>query len=127
MSNMSQQNVTLDDLSPLAQAQFAPIVNNFEQLISQSDRAFLIGAGCSKCAGLPLTSELTNRVTSAITGATKDILERLVIDFAGEGSATIEEYMSELVDKIAISSRRAEQRATQSDAIIGGKQFSKEG
>lgn len=120
---MSQQNVKLDDLSPLAHPQFATIVNSFEQLISQSDRAFLIGAGCSKCAGLPLTSELTNHVTSTTTGTTKDILERLIADFAGADTATIEEYMSELVDKIAISSRRAEQGATQSDAQIGGRQF----
>jgi hypothetical protein len=120
---MSQQNVKLDDLSPLATAQFAPIVNSFEQLISQSDRAFLIGAGCSKCAGLPLTSELTNHVTSTTKGNTKDILERLIADFAGADTATIEEYMSELVDKIAISSRRVEQGATQSEVLIAGKQF----
>jgi len=122
---MSQQNPKLDDLSPLAEPQIAAIVNSFEQLISQSDRAFLIGAGCSKCAGLPLTSELTNFVTAATKGATKEILERLIADFAAN-AATIEEYISELVDRIAISSRRTEQGAAQSKTVIGGKQFSEE-
>jgi len=112
---MAEQLTNLDDLSPLALAPFDAVVNSFEQLVSQSDRAFLIGAGCSKCAGLPLTTELTDLVIHKISGTTKEILERLVADFAGADSATIEEFMSDLVDKIAIGSRRVEQGATQAE------------
>jgi hypothetical protein len=122
---MYQQDLRLDDLSPLAEPQFAAVINSFEQLISQSDRAFLIGAGCSTCAGLPLTSELTTSVTMKAKGVTKEILERLIADFAAD-TATIEEYMSELVDRIAISSRRTKQGAVQSKTLIGGKQFSED-
>jgi SIR2-like protein len=123
---MAEQLTNLDDLSPLALAPFDAVVNSFEQLVSQSDRAFLIGAGCSKCAGLPLTTELTDLVVHKISGTTKEILERLVADFAGADSATIEEFMSDLVDKIAIGSRRVEQGATQAGTMIGGKQFAVE-
>lgn len=44
-----------DDLSALDEKPFAEAVVKFEELLAQSGRAFLIGAGCSKCAGLPLT------------------------------------------------------------------------
>ena len=48
-----------DDLSALREKPFAEAVGKFESLLEQSGRAFLIGAGCSKCADLPLTADLT--------------------------------------------------------------------
>ena len=53
---------TLDDLSILRESPLAEALAKFEELITQNGRAFLIGAGCSKCAGLPLTQELTDEV-----------------------------------------------------------------
>ena len=43
-----------DDLSPLKAKPFSDAVDKLEELMTQSGRAFLLGAGCSKCAGLPL-------------------------------------------------------------------------
>ena len=42
-----------DDLSVLREKPFSDAVVKFEELLVQSGRAFLIGAGCSKCVGLP--------------------------------------------------------------------------
>ena len=62
-----------DDLSALGEKPFADAVVKFEELLSQSGRAFLIGAGCSKCAGLPLTAELTQEAlgSNALDNTTK--------------------------------------------------------
>ena len=70
-----------DDLSALEKKPFADAVVKFEELLAQGGRAFLIGAGCSKCAGLPLTTQLTENVlsTSALDTTTKDFLLRFVI------------------------------------------------
>ena len=71
-----------DDLSALDEKPFAEAVVKFEELLAQSGRAFLIGAGCSKCAGLPLTAELTQEAlssdaldctTKALLGAIRDL------------------------------------------------------
>ena len=64
-----------DDLSALEKKPFADAVVKFEELLAQGGRAFLIGAGCSKCAGLPLTTQLTENVlsTSALDTTTKGI------------------------------------------------------
>ena len=48
-----------DNLSALREKPFKEAVVKFEELFAQNGRAFLMGAGCSKCAGLPLTAELT--------------------------------------------------------------------
>ena len=48
-----------DDLSSLKEPAFATALNDLDDLLTQSGKAFLIGAGCSKCAGLPLMEELT--------------------------------------------------------------------
>lgn len=41
-----------DDLSELKQPVFATALNDLDDLLTQSGKAFLVGAGCSKCAGL---------------------------------------------------------------------------
>ena len=65
-----------DDLSALKKKPFADAVVRFEQLLAQGGRAFLIGAGCSQCAGLLLTATLTQDVLSSIVldQTTKDII-----------------------------------------------------
>ncbi len=49
-----------DDLSGLREKPFSEAVAKFENLLVQNGRAFLIGAGCSKCAGLPPDGGINN-------------------------------------------------------------------
>jgi len=44
---------THDDLSAVFAGAFAEATRRFRDLMVQGERVFLIGAGCSKCAGLP--------------------------------------------------------------------------
>ena len=114
-----------DDLSVLREKKFADAVVKFEDLLAQSGRAFLIGAGCSKCAGLPLTAELSHRVltSKALDDTTKKILVALRDLFNGADGANIEDYLSELVDLLAIANRRTSRGATQKDVTLGGNSY----
>ena len=113
-----------DDLAPLRISPFSDAINEFEQLISQTRRSFLIGAGCSKCAGLPLTTELTECVVKGTKGKTKEMLGELIGEFEGAADASVEEYMSEVVDRIAIATRRLDRGATNVETVIGRKKYS---
>jgi len=114
-----------DDLSALHEKQFADAVVKFEELLGQSGRAFLIGAGCSKCAGLPLTAELSDKVltSQALDDKTKEILAALRDLFTGAEGANIDDYLSELVDLLAIANRRTSRGATQNDVMLGGNSY----
>jgi len=48
-----------DDLSVFSSPELKDIVQDMRDLLSQSRLAFVLGAGCSKIAGLPLMPELT--------------------------------------------------------------------
>jgi hypothetical protein len=115
-----------DDLSALHEKSFADAVMKFEDLLAQSGRAFLIGAGCSKCAGLPLTAELTEKSLSStsLDDTTKEILVALRDRFEGAKDANIEDYLSELIDLLAIADRRTSRGATQKDVALGGGSYS---
>lgn len=112
---------TPDDLSVLREKPFSEAVAKFEDLLVQSGRAFLIGAGCSKCAGLPLTAELTAQVlvSSELDDTSRAILTAVKDLFAGAASAHIEDYLSELIDLLAIAERRAGRGALQKDVTLG--------
>ena len=114
-----------DDLSALDEKPFAEAVVKFEELLAQSGRAFLIGAGCSKCAGLPLTAELTQEALSsdALDDTTKAILAAIRDLFVGAADANIEDYLSELVDLLAIAERRTSRCATQKTVTLGGVSY----
>jgi len=114
------------DLSFLKQAKFADSIKKLEELLSQNKRSFLLGAGCSLCAGLPLTSQLTTEVKndSTLSGATKDLLQVIVTKFSGSTTATIEDFMSELVDLLSIAERREESGTTNTKIDIEGKSYS---
>lgn len=105
---MRGNSQTIDDLAPLRQTKFIEPLEKLEELISQSNRAFLLGAGCSKCAGLPLMQELTNEVQQNLSkeSKTKTILTLVTQRFDGTKTATIEDFMSEIVDLIAIAEGR---------------------
>jgi hypothetical protein len=116
---------THDDLSGLREKPFAEAVTRFEELLNQSGRAFLIGAGCSKCAGLPLMAELSEKVLGSpdLDDASKAILTALKDLFAGSANAHIEDYLSELTDLLAIAERRVERGAAQSEITLGTTQY----
>lgn len=116
-----------DDLSALRDKPFADAVVKFEELLAQSGRAFLIGAGCSKCAGLPLTAELSDRVLTSkqLDNTTREILAALRDLFSGADDANIEDYLSELVDLLAIADRRTSRGATQNVVTLGGNSYGK--
>ncbi len=118
----------LDDLSALDEKPFAEAVVKLEELLAQSARAFLIGAGCSKCAGLPLTAELTQKVLNSddLDDATKAILAELRDLFVGSSNATIEDYLSELTDLLAIAERRTSRGAKQQIVTLGKETYGEE-
>lgn len=111
----------LDDLSALREKPFADAVVKLEELLTQSGRAFLIGAGCSKCAGLPLTAELSEKTLSSaeLGDKSKEILSALRQLFTGARDANIEDYLSELIDLLAIADRRIARSATMTDVTLG--------
>lgn len=115
-----------DELAALRKEPFAEQVVQLTNLLSQSKRAFLIGAGSSHCAGLPLMEELTQKVLDALgeEGKAHAILERLQKHFDGSKNCTIEDYMSELVDYIAIAERRKLRSATAANVSINGTDYS---
>ena len=115
-----------DDLSPLKKPEFVSAVNEFGELLLQTDKAFLLGAGCSKCAGLPLTTELTAEVLKSpkLDSKTNKILRSIEGLFKGAANANIEDYLSELVDLKAIAERRDSRGAPKNSASISGDDYS---
>lgn len=114
-----------DDLSPLKEPAFAMALNDLDDLLTQSGKAFLIGAGCSKCAGLPLMAELTTKTLASakLSATTKTILSAIQGLFAGANAANIEDYLSELVDLVAIAERRGVRGATSHTAPLDGVDY----
>jgi hypothetical protein len=114
-----------DDLTPLREPPFATALNDFDDLLMQSGKAFLLGAGCSKCAGLPLTAELTSKTLAStrLDATTKTILSAIQGLFSGATAANIEDYLSELVDLVAIAERRSSRGATASSALLNGVDY----
>lgn len=115
-----------DDLTPLKAPVFATALNDLDDLLMQSGKAFLLGAGCSKCAGLPLTAELTTKALASplLDTTTKSILTAVESQFAGATAANIEDYLSELVDLVAIAERRGARGATTDKASLNGVEYS---
>ena len=114
-----------DDLSAFREKPFSEAVAKFEDLLVQNDRAFLIGAGCSKCSGLPLTAELTTQVLASaeLDDTSKAILEAIEKLFGGAENSHIEDYLSELIDLLAIAERRCERGATQHEIALDGESY----
>ncbi len=113
-----------DDLSVFSSPDLKDVVQDMRELLSQSRLAFLLGAGCSRIAGLPLMPQLTEAVLghNKINNDTKKLLDKVRESFSGDGSATIEDYMSEIVDLLSIAERRTRRGATQSKVSVGGQE-----
>ena len=117
---------TDDDLSILRTKPFSDAVEKFDELLIQSGRTFLIGAGCSKCAGLPLTTELTKIALKSdkLDETSNVVLTAIKNRFDGAKTSHIEDYLSELVDLLAIADRRAKRGASRAHVEIDGKSYS---
>ena len=113
-----------DDLSAFSSPELKDVVQDMRDLLSQSRLTFLLGAGCSKIAGLPLMPELTETVLehNRIGDETKKLLNKVKGLFSGASSATIEDYMSEIVDLLSIAERRTRRGATQSKVSVGDQE-----
>lgn len=109
------------DLSAFSSPEMKDLLQEMRDLFSQRQLAFLLGAGCSKIAGLPLMPELTKEVLEhgEIGNSTKKLLNKIKDLFSGSNTATIEDYMSEIVDLLSISERRVRRGATQSEVSTG--------
>jgi hypothetical protein len=115
-----------EDLSALKSKPFSDAVKRLEELLVQGGRTFLIGAGCSKCAGLPLMEELTDVVINSdkLDPTSKKILADIKELFNGATTSHIEDYLSELVDLLAIADRRAGRGATEAQVPINKESYS---
>ncbi|KAA8485393.1 SIR2-like protein [Arcticibacter tournemirensis] len=81
-------------------------LDKLNSLLLQNKRIFLIGAGCSKCVGLPLMNELTTNVLNACKATVAgNILNE--IRKQSNDNGTIEDFVSELIDYLAIGERRS--------------------
>lgn len=117
-----------DDFTVLHEKPLSDAIVKLEELFSQSCRAFLIGAGCSKSAGIPLTGELTALVLESndLDVATKEILSAVAQPFDGKPSANIEDYLSELIDLLAIAERRELRKASPQTVTLQEVHYSSE-
>lgn len=103
-------------------------LNKLEELLSHS-KTVLLGAGASFCAGLPLTNQLTDKALGSekLSADSKQILTAIQNSFAGANPAShIEDYLSELVDWLAITTRRANRNVGASCVKIGDAEYSNE-
>ena len=126
---ISENTGETDNLKKFDSPDLKSIVEDLRNLLSQSRLAFLLGAGCSRKAGLPLMSELTKEVlkNSTFSKETKQLLDTVHEMFSGGESATIEDYMSEIVDFLSIAERRIQRGATQQTIFVkGGMKVSSE-
>ncbi len=115
-----------DDLSLFRTKPLSDAVDKFEELMTQGGRTFLLGAGCSRCVDLPLMADLTNKVLvqKALEESTKEILTKIQGLFSGAVDPNIEDYLSELVDFLAIAERRTAMGATNAEILLAGKSYS---
>ena len=75
--------------------------------MTDANTCFLLGAGCSKCAGKPLIGELTEAVKMAISPPVKDILEDLRGTYGRP--PTVEDLINHLLQlHKLLSSRKSE-------------------
>ncbi len=115
-----------DEMSVLAEEPFSSSVATFAALINNCDAlTFLIGAGCSKCAGLPLTKELTSLILTNpdLDSVSKEILNAIEAIFSDAADSHIEDYLSEIVDLLAITDRRSERGVKTNTVVVGSAAY----
>lgn len=113
------------DSTIFEQKEFREAINKLEELLSHS-KAVLLGAGASFCAGLPLTNQLTEKALQSdkLSEDSKQILNAIQASFTGAGPAAhIEDYLSELVDWLAITARRTNRNVDSSSVTLAGIEY----
>ena len=108
---------------------FSDAIERFLSIANSSSAlAFLIGAGCSRCAGLPLTNQLTDKVLEddKFDSKSKEILLAVRSKFEGGVDANIEDYLSEIVDLLAITERRAERGVEENTVVVSEATYTAE-
>ncbi len=119
--------VNTDEYAILRKEPFSTKIDVFNELFNTCNKlTFLIGAGCSACADLPLISELTTRVLAhnSLSRTDKQILNIVKESFAGSQTSHIEHFISEIVDWLAIAQRRTSQGVGDKTIEIGEVSFS---
>lgn len=115
------------DLSSFSDPSMHSELENIERLLSQSRRLFLLGAGCSKVAGLPLTGELCEMVLGGLEdSAAKMLLQSIKEEYDGESQSSIEDFLSDIVDLKAMADRRDLRDCTKKTVTYQGKDYSSE-
>jgi len=114
-----------EDLTLFSSPELKDITQDMRELLSHSHIAFLLGAGCSSGAGLPLMPTLTEEVlqSDALTQNTKKLLESVCSHFEGAQGTTIEDYMSELVDYLSIAERRLQRGAAKPTVVVDDDEY----
>lgn len=116
------------DTSIFEEKEFRGALNKLEELLAHS-KAVLLGAGASACAGLPLTNQLTAKAleSAKLSADSKQILKAIQISFDGANPTShIEDYLSELVDWLAITSRRTNRNVAINNVKIGDIEYRNE-
>lgn len=93
----------------------------------EKPKAFLLGAGCSKSAGLPLTSQLTQAILDdeGVGEDTKSLLLKIQGGYKAPDKSNIEDHLSEITDYLAIAERRdGRQAANGGTNVIPGTDYS---
>ena len=119
----------IDELSVVSKEPFSDALGGFLGVVNSSSAlAILIGAGCSRCAGLPLTNELTDQVLEddKLDSSSKEMLIAVRREFASGVDANIEDYLSEIVDMLAITERRAERGVGENTVVVGTASYTAE-
>lgn len=116
--------VKTEDRLPAGHKVFVEAEEGFRDLLNSANPAFLLGAGCSKVASLPLIDELTSLILddTSVAEESRSILESVKNSFAVDttlGKAHIEDFLSELVDLLAIAERREQKGAGNNSVAIG--------
>ena len=115
-----------DDLTAITETPLSEYLENFQGILNSSDAlTFLIGAGCSFCAELPLTNQLAHSVLKSdeLDSISKDILNAVKFNFTDAKNSNIEDFLSEIVDLLAIADRRTERKARDKKVVLDGNEY----
>lgn len=113
------------DIAALREPTLAKAVEDLIELLSQGRRAFLLGAGSSRCAGLPLMEDLSKQVLERIgaDNSISNVFSQLSTQMNGARACTIEDYLSELADHISMCERRKHLGIPEPSARVGTVDF----
>ena len=105
------------DMTKYYEGQNNEIMREMKELMSGNRLKFLIGAGCSVGAGLPLIKDLTDKILKKLEG--NETMNRILQVFDGEKHRSIERYMSAIVGYQSIIDKM-EQSGIDNPSIICG-------